>query len=431
MMDVLEGLGEEELLARWERAKHKVALDGFTFMLDPYQFRPTPTDWLPRLIPWEHWERVSAGVEQRLSALNTFLAELYNGQQGVVPSDVINTARYYHPDLQGVHPRKDAYIHIYGVDLVHLGDGEYVVLEDNLRVPSGIAYQMKCLEIVADALPELVQAYRISPYEVGSTYLELFASLCDTDTPACVLLTDSKYGSAFFEHRYLSELMNIPLVEGSDLYVGPNGRVWGRTMDQDFEVDVIYRRVEDLELFVPGLTDAYRQGEVALVNALGTGAADDKLVFLWVPDMIRAYLGEDPILPQAKSYDVRSASNRRMVVQRINELVLKTRDGYGGLGTFIIPDMDPAYHTRLTQHLVEQPDAFIAQETLDFSKHLVMDEERRSFREAYVDLRVYAVRDGNGKITVFPGGLTRVALPGSRITNNSSGGLCKPTWAVM
>ncbi|MGP8125372.1 MAG: circularly permuted type 2 ATP-grasp protein [Nitrososphaerales archaeon] len=430
MITNLERLGLQELQMRWQGANRQVALDSFTFQLDPIRFRPVPTDWLPRLIPRDHWERIAAGVSQRMRAINKFLLDLYCGKQEIVPEKVVYSCKYYYPELRGVLPAEDLFAHIYGIDLVHMGDGNYVVLEDNLRIPSGISYQLKCCEIGEKVLPELGDGYQIIPHNIKRTYLQMFASLCDNNSPRCVLLTDSKYGSAFFEHRYLSRLLGFPLVEGSDLYVGPNGRVWARALGGDFEVDLIYRRVEELDLFVRGLTDAYRKGKVVLVNALGTGAADDKLVFLWVPEMIRHYLGEEPILQQATSYYMLNPEQRRFVLQNLSKLVLKTRDGYGGLGVYIVPDMGPAYQIELARMVVEQSHSMIAQETLNFSKHLVFDEETGRFSERYVDLRVYAVQDGKGQVTVLPGGLTRVSLPNSRITNNSSGGLCKGTWVV-
>ena len=430
LMDSMERLGEAELRSRWAQANHRAALDAFTFMLDPREFRTVPTDWMPRLIPAADWDVISRGVAQRLKAINRFLLDLYCGEQDVVPPDVMYSCQYYNPELQDYRPARDVFVHIYGIDLVHMGDGRYVILEDNLRIPSGITYQMKTTEIGLGVLPEMGEGYDIVPYDIRAAYLEMFASLCDKPDPVCVLLTDSKYGSAFFEHRYLSELLGITLVEGSDLYVGVNGRVWARAMGGDFEVDLIYRRVEDLELFVPGLTEAYLDHKVVLVNALGTGACDDKLVFLWVPDMIERYLGEPAILDQAVSYDLRSPSNREYVLQNLENLVLKTRQGYGGLGVFILPDLDKGYRSRLAQQLIEQPQVFIAQETLDFSQHLVFDESRGEFEERYVDLRVFAVQNGYGKVTVFPGGLTRVSEANSRVTNNSSGGSCKPSWVV-
>ena len=258
----------------------------------------------------------------------------------------------------------------------------------------------------------------------------MFTSLSERENPVCVLLTDSKFGAAFFEHRYLSELLGIPLVEGSDLYIGYDGRVMVKGLDGDIAVDLIYRRVEDLEIFVPGLTDAYLQGQVILVNGMGTSAADDKLVFKWVPEMIRHYLGEEPILEQAVSYDLQDAASRRYVLDNLEKLVVKTRQGYGGIGVYIMPDLDGNYRNNLARNIIEQPRAYIAQETLDFSRHLIFDEQSGGFEERYIDLRVFAVQNGRGAAQAFPGGLTRVSRANSRITNNSSGGLCKPTWVV-
>jgi uncharacterized circularly permuted ATP-grasp superfamily protein len=430
LMDSLETLGASGLQRRWQQANDRASMDAFTFLLEPREFRTVPTDWIPRLISAQDWDIISRGVAQRLKAINHFLLDLYCGQQSIVPPDVMFSCQYYNPELQDFRPPGDVFVHIYGIDLVHMGDGKYVILEDNLRIPSGIAYQMKSTEISLEVMPELSAGYDIIPYDIRDAYRNMFASLCDADSPTCVLLTDSKFGAAFFEHRYLSELLGIALVEGSDLYVGANGRIWARAMGGDFEVDLIYRRVEDLELFVPGLTDAYLEHKVVLVNALGTGAGDDKLVFLWVPEMIDRYLGEAPILEQAVSYDLRSAENRQYVLQNLDKLVLKTRQGYGGLGVFIMPDLGLTYRNRLAQQLIEQPQVFIAQETLDFSQHLVFDDSIAEFQERYVDLRVFAVQDGNGEVAVFPGGLTRVSEPSGRITNNSSGGACKPSWVV-
>ena len=430
LMDSMARLGPSELQRRWRDANGHAARDAFTFMLDPREFRTVPTDWMPRLIPADDWDVIARGVAQRLKAINRFLFDLYCGEQDVVPPDVMYSCQYFNPELLDYRPARDVFVHIYGIDLVHMGEGRYVILEDNLRIPSGITYQMKSAEIGMSVMPELADGYDVVPYDIKAAYHDMFASLCDAEAPVCVLLTDSKFGSAFFEHRYLSELLGIPLVEGSDLYVGANGRVWGRAMDGDFEVDLIYRRVEDLELFVPGLTEAYLNHKVVLVNAMGAGAGDDKLVFLWAPEMIERYLGEKAILDQAVSYDLRSPANREYVLQNLDRLVLKTRQGYGGLGVFILPDLDKGYRSRLAQQLIEQPQVFIAQETLDFSQHLVFDESSGEFEERYVDLRVFAVQNGRGEVTVFPGGLTRVSEANSRVTNNSSGGSCKPSWVV-
>ena len=304
------------------------------------------------------------------------------------------------------------------------------MLEDNLRIPSGISYQLKSVGISKELFPEFAEGYDILPYDIREAYLGMFRSLTENPDPVCVLLTDGKYGSAFFEHRFLSELLGIPLVEGPDLYVGPDGHVYVRTLDQDVGVDVIYRRVEDLDLFVPGLREAYLNGNVALVNGMGTGAADDKLVFLWVPDMIERYLGVKPALEQAQSYNLADAESRRFTLENLDSLVIKTRQGYGGLGVFVMPDLGEGYKARVANNILQNPLMFIAQETLDFSQHMVFNEQVPAMEPHHIDLRVFAVQSGDGTVSVFPGGLTRVAQSGTRITNNSSGGLCKPTWVV-
>ena len=219
-------------------------------------------------------------------------------------------------------------------------------------------------------------------------------------------------------------------MEGADLYVGHDGRVYARTLDGDYAVDLVYRRVEDLELFVPGLREAYLDNRVVLVNGIGTGVGDDKLVFLWVPDMIERYVGEPPVLEQAESYNLQDGEKRRYVLANLERLVIKARGGYGGIGVFVMPDLGPAYKTRVAHSIMENPEMFIAQEALDFSQHVVLNERTGMLEPRHVDLRVFAIQGADGEVTVFPGGLTRVALEGGRITNNSSGGLCKPTWVL-
>ena len=423
-------LGFEDLAPRWISAQRRVELDAMTFYMDPGHYRNMPTDFLPRVIPLDHWETIAAGVEQRIRAINHFLVGLYNDGQQVVPDDVIYTSQHFYPEVQDFRPPKDLFVHIYGVDLVHMGNGHYIVLEDNLRVPSGISYQLKSLALTSELFPEFANGYDVVPFDITDAYLEMFRSLTENPDPVCVLLTDGKYGSAFFEHRYLSEYLNIPLVEGPDLYVAPDGYVYVRTLDRDVKVDVIYRRVEDLDLFVPGLVEAYLNGKVVLVNGIGTGAGDDKLVFLWVPNLIEDYLGQKPVLEQARSYNLAEADERRYVLENLESLVIKTRQGYGGLGVFVMPDLGEGYKARVANDILQNPLMFIAQETLDFSQHMVFNGDIPSLEPHHVDLRVFAVQSGDGTVSVFPGGLTRVAQTGSRITNNSSGGLCKPTWVV-
>ncbi len=438
LAETVTAMGHERMARRWDDARRQAELDAFTFYLDPNEFRTTPTDWIPRVIPAEHWATIAAGVEQRVRAINHFLMDLYGDGQDVVPDEVVFTSRYFYPEAHGFRPRGGVFVHIYGADLVHMGGGRYYLLEDNARIPSGISYQIKSLEIVSRILPEFLNGYDIEPYNIRDGFHGLFRSLSDSDSPTVGLLTDGKFGSAFFEHRYLSDLLGIPLVEGSDLYVGQDGRVYARTLDSHTPVDVIYRRVEDLDMFVPGLRDAHLSGKVALVNGFGAGAADDKLTFAWVPKMIERYLGESPILPQARTYNLLDMGDRSFSVGNLDDLVIKSRHGYGGSGVYVMPDLPPERRAEAARLALGDPESYVVQETLDFSRHVVFNErggeregeENGALDHRHIDLRVFAVQDGDGAVTVFPGGLTRVARPGGRITNNSSGGLCKPTWVV-
>ena len=415
---------------RWRQAKREVKLDGFSFLLDPKNFRPVPTDWIPRVIPKDEWDRIGKGVEQRLKAINCFLGDLYAGTQTSVPDDVIYTCQFFYPEYQGFRPAKDVFVHIYGIDLVHVGNGQYVVLEDNLRIPSGIAYQLKTVEIAEKVLPELADAYDIVGYDIKDTYLDLFASLCDQENPTCVLLTDSKFGAAFFEHRYLADLLGIPLVEGSDLYIGLDGRVYAKNLDGDVAIDLIYRRVEDLEIFTPGLTEAY------LHNKGGPGQRHGRQRHRRQAGLPLGS-GNDSSIPGRRTH---SATSRQLRLEPYRKPTLRTgKPGPAGAenpsglrrsGRLHHADVDLSYRSRIARHIIEQPRAYIAQETLDFSKHLIFDETTGSFEERYVDLRVFAVQNGRGEAHAFPGDLTRVANANSRITNNSSGGLCKPTWVI-
>ena len=430
LADTVAALGPDELCRRWQTAHRRGRLDAVTFYLEPHRFRAAPADWLPRVIPRAHWEVIAAGVGQRLKAINRFLLDLYHGGQDVVPDEVVYTAQHFYPEVLGFHPPHDLFVHLYAVDLVHLGAGRYVVLEDTARIPFGIGYQLETLELVGQVIPEFAAGYDLERYGIRRAYLDLFRSLCGSPSPVCVLLTDGRFGAAFFEHRYLSELLGIPLVEGSDLYVGYDGRVYLRALDGDLPVDLVYRRVEDLDLFVPGLHDACLDHRVVLVNAIGAGAVEDKLVFKWVPAMIERYLGEAPILRQAASYDLTDLESRRYVLDHLDRLVIKSRREHGAGGVSVGPDLGPAARRRAGEHILEQPQMLMAQECLDFSQHMVLNAATGALEGRYVDLRVFAMQDGSGQVTVFPGGLTRVAPAGSRITSLPAGGLCKPTWVL-
>ncbi len=430
LLDWMESSGRREVAARTSAAATMGAMESFTFQLDPLTFRATPVDMLPRLLLANEWAHVTAGVEQRQRALNLFLLDLYCAQQPVVPLEVVYSCDHFYPEVSGIRPRKDVFVHLYGADLVRDVSGQFVVLEDNLRIPSGISYQLKTSELAARTFPEFADIYRIEQYNLAEGFRRLFRTLESEYAGPAVILTDSKYGAAFFEHRYLSELLKIPLVEGHDLYRDPEGRIRARTLDGDFVVDVVYRRVEDIERFVPGMRQSYREGRVGLVNALGTGAADDKLVFRWVPDMIRHYLGEEPILRQAETHNLLDESTRRHVLGNLDSLVIKSRAGYGGFGVAIGPELSSGQREEVEFKVSNHPEAYVGQEIIDFSKHLVFDGASGQVVERYVDLRVFSIQDGDGVVTVPVSPLTRVSPSAARITNNSSGGLCKPTWVV-
>ena len=430
LADAVAALGPDELCRRWETAHRHGRLDAVSFSLEPHRFRAAPADWLPRIIPRAHWEVIAAGAGQRLQAINRFLLDLYHGGQDIVPDEVVYTAQHFYPEVLGFHPPRGLFVHLYAIDLVHLGAGRYVVLEDTARIPFGIGYQLKTLELVGRVIPEFAAGYDLERYAIREAYLGLFRSLCSSPSPVCVLLTDGRFGAAFFEHRYLSELLGIPLVEGSDLYVGYDGRVYLRTLDRDLPVDLVYRRVEDLDLFVPGLHDASLDQRVTLVNAIGAGAVEDRLVFKWVPEMIERYLGKAPLLPQATNYDLSDPESRRYVLDHLDRMVIKSRREHIAGGVSVLPDLEPGARRSAGERIVEQPQMLTAQECLDFSQHMVLNSATGALEGRYVDLRVFALQDGSGRVTVFPGGLTRVAPATGRITSHLAGGALKPTWVL-
>ena len=433
LFSVLEEIGQQRFAEEARHAAYTGYLEGFTFNIEPGEYRPIPVNFLPRIIPWEMFEAIARGLEQRARALNRFLREVYQGERTPVPEEVVYGSRYFYPDLIGLEPRNGIYIHVYGADLLY--DGErWLVIEDNLRIPSGAAYQVKMRELGQRFLPEIREPYRIMEYRPWEHLLEAMRAASWARDPFMVLLTDGPYDSAYFEHVYLARLMGIPLVEGNDLRVDERGYVVLRLPGEgEVQVDVIYRRVEDLDLFVPGLSKAYRDGKVALVNAWGTGAADDKLVYHYVPALIREYLGEEPLLPQPATYTALEPEHLDLIRRRIHELVVKTREGYGGLGTIVLPDHPDPVRRQVAEtvlrRVVEEPDHYILQETVNFSTTLLHgDASPLHFRDAPTDLRVYVYYTGSGPV-VPPGGLSRYARFG-RITNNTSGGGIKETWVV-
>ena len=429
----LAGIGAQRFAEEARNASTIAFLEGFTFNIEPGQYRPIPMDFIPRIITRDTFERIARGLKQRATALNRFLQDVYSGERTVVPEEVVYSSKYFYPDLVGLQPRHGIFIHVYGADLLFDGS-RFLVIEDNLRVPSGAAYQAKIRELSERFLPELREDYRILDYRPWELLLEAMRDASWARDPFMVLLSDGPYDSAYFEHRYLASLMGIPLVEGSDLRVDERGYVVLRVPGEgEVQVDVIYRRIEDLDIFVPGLSKAYADGKVALVNAWGTGVADDKLVYHYVPGLIREYLGEDPLIPQPKTYAPIDPGDLLEITRRIRELVVKTREGYGGFGTIVLPDYKGEVLERVAREVLEsivrEPEHFIAQELVRFSTTLLhSDSSPLLLRDAPIDLRVFTYYTARGP-QVPPGGLSRYARHGM-ITNNSSGGGIKETWVV-
>ena len=429
----LSSLGSHAFTEEARNASITAFLEGFTFNTEPGQYRLIPMDFIPRILSRREFEAVARGVEQRVRALNAFLRDVYAGEKTVVPESVVYSSKYFYPDLVGLEPRHGIFIHVYGGDI--LFDGErYLVIEDNLRVPSGVAYQLKMRELGERFIPGVREGYRILDYRPWELLLEAMRAASWARDPFMVLLTDGPFGSAYFEHVYLSRLMGIPLVEGNDLRVDEGGYVVARIPGEgEVQVDVIYRRVEDLDVFVPGLSKAYIDGKVALVNAWGTGAADDKLVYYYVPRLIEEYLGEEPLLPQPLTLAPIEPGDLARIEESIERMVVKTREGYGGLGTIVLPDVAEHLRPRVAREILEEimrrPDHYIVQETVEFSTTLLhSDTSPLYFTDAPIDLRVYAYYLPDGP-RVPPGGLSRYARKG-RITNNTSGGGVKETWVI-
>ncbi len=429
----MESVGMQPFAEKVLNALMTAYLEGFTFNIEPGQYRVIPMDFIPRIVPAGAFAEVARGLEQRARALNRFLQEVYAGERTPVPEEVVYSSRYFYPDLVGLQPRHGIYIHVYGADLLYDGSRFYVI-EDNLRIPSGVAYQLKMRELSTRFLPQLREGYSIAEYRPWEALRRAMMDSSWARDPFMVLLTDGPYDSAYFEHVYLARLLGVPLVEGSDLRVDESGYVVARVPGEgEVQVDVIYRRVEDLDLFVPGLSKAYADGKVALVNAWGTGVADDKLVYHYVPRLVREYLGEEPVLPQPATYAPIDPVDMEVIEREIRRLVVKTREGYGGLGTIVMPDYSGEVLDRVARDVLEMlqenPEAFIAQETVDFSATLLhSDTAPLLFTDAPIDLRVYVYYTALGPV-VPPGGLSRYARHG-RITNNTSGGGVKETWVV-
>lgn len=423
---------------------HRVGITFAVYGEEAGAERLIPFDILPHIIPLSEWRMLQAGLKQRVQALNMFLHDVYHQREiikaGRIPEDkVLKNAQYRH-EMEGIDVPGGIYAHIAGVDLVRAGQGEYYVLEDNLRTPSGVSYMLEDRKMMMRLVPELFARQRIEPIEhYPDLLLDMLRSVAPRGVldPTVVLLTPGQYNSAYFEHAFLAQQMGIELVEGADLFV-KDSRVYMRTTGGPQAVDVVYRRIDDefldpqafrkdSMLGVPGLVEAYRSGSVTLANAVGGGVADDKSVYPYVPEMIRFYLGEEPIIANVPTYLLERKDDLAYVLRHLDELVVKEAQGSGGYGMLIGPTASEREREAYRQRILDAPHKFIAQPTLSLSTCPTFVEKGVAPR--HIDLRPFVL---SGKeIVMVPGGLTRVALKeGSLVVNSSQGGGTKDTWVV-
>ncbi len=404
--------------------------------------RLIPSDVVPRIIAAAEWERLEQGLVQRVTAINRFLADIYHGQEilkaGLIPEDQILANDQFAVAMIGTRVPRDVYAHIVGVDIVRHGDGSYYVLEDNLRVPSGVSYMLSNRKMMMRLFPDLFRRYHVRPVEhYPALLLQTLRAASEIDSPTVVLLTPGRFNSAYFEHAFLAQQMGVELVEGQDLFV-KDACVYMRTTGGPKRVDVIYRRLDadfldplafrpDSMLGVPGLLAAYRLGNVAICNAVGTGVADDKSIYPYVPEMVRFYLGEEPILKNVPTWQCRRPEDLAHVAAHLDELVVKEVHGAGGYGMLVGPTSTKAEIEEFRAVLMANPGNYIAQPTLALSSCPTFVEEGVAPR--HIDLRPFVLVGRETRIV--PGGLTRVALRrGSLVVNSSQGGGTKDTWVV-
>jgi len=447
LYDALRELPAEELGRRKQIADLSFLHQGITFTVygrDEGTERIFPNDLLPRILTGEEWSRIERGLSQRITALNLFLKDLYHEgrilNDGIVPRELVYSCKHFRRQMRGIHVRRDAYVSVAGTDLIRAPSGEFVVLEDNLRVPSGVSYMLVSRQVMKRIFPELFRQCSVQPIEhYSQALLATLRALAPQGCadPTIALLTPGVFNSAYFEHAFLARQMGIELVEGRDLVTHDNF-VYMRTTAGLRRVDVIYRRIDDdfvdplafrldSGLGVPGLFNAYRAGNVSLSNALGTGAADDKAIYAYVPKIISYYLGEDPILDNVETFLMSDPVARNHVLGQLHKFVVKAVGESGGYGMLIGPQSTAEQREDFRNRIEADPRNYIAQPTILLSRApCIVD---GTVQPRHVDLRPYVLF--GEKITVVPGGLTRVALrKGSLVVNSSQGGGSKDTWVL-
>lgn len=427
-----------------EIAFHRVGITFAVYGEESGTERTIPFDIVPRIIPASEWQVLQQGLRQRIKALNRFLHDIYHGheilREGLIPPDRVLQNSQYRPVMQGLEVPQDVYAHIAGIDIVRAGAGEFYVLEDNLRVPSGVSYMLEDRKMMMRLFPELFAQHAIAPIDhYPDLLLETLRGVAPDGVPdpTVVLLTPGAYNSAYFEHTFLAQQMGIELVEGQDMFV-KDGFVYMRTTRGPKRIDVIYRRVDDdfldplvfradSMIGVAGLMESYRAGKVTLANAIGTGVADDKSIYPYVPAMIQFYLNEQPILNNVPTYELRNKDDLNYALAHLHELVIKEVHGSGGYGMLVGPAATSAQRDDFRERILQNPEKYIAQPTLSLSTCPTFVEAGIAPR--HVDLRPFIL---SGKtVHMVPGGLTRVALKeGSLVVNSSQGGGTKDTWVL-
>ncbi|HTJ13037.1 MAG TPA: circularly permuted type 2 ATP-grasp protein [Dinghuibacter sp.] len=448
---VFHSLGQLEVSSLLQKDRMAAELfmnQGITFTVysdDQGIERIFPFDVIPRIIPGREWDLIEQGIQQRLKALNLFLKDIYSNQQiihdRVIPAALIASCPHYTREAFGISVPHDIYIHISGIDLIRGKDGRFYVLEDNLRTPSGVSYMLENREVTKRIFPHLLsdsQVRRVSNYPLLLHEILLQLAPSQVSDPTVVLLTPGVFNSAYYEHTFLARQMGISLVEGRDLTVD-NHKVYMKTTNGLERVHVIYRRIDDefldplvfrpdSALGVPGLMSAYRKGNVAIVNALGNGVADDKAVYAYVPDMIKYYLNEEPILPNVPTYQLSDPEARAYVFDNIRNMVIKRTNQSGGYGMIMGNTVTGAEWDKARLSIEKDFRNFIAQPIIPLSTVPCFIDG--AFRPRHVDLRPYALYGPQG-VKIVPGGLTRVALKeGSLVVNSSQGGGSKDTWVI-
>jgi len=445
----LDSLNAREFTQRALMAEISLMNQGVTFTVygDGQGLEKTmPVDLVPRILTHDEWARMERGLVQRLRALNLFLHDVYHDQKilkdGVVPRELVVNAKHFRREFLGADVPKGIYVHICGTDLVRDDKGEYFILEDNLRSPSGVSYVLQNRMLMTRIFPGLFRENRV--LAVDHYCSQLLANLRylsprPGDDPTVVLLTPGEFNSAYFEHAFLAQQMGIDLVQGRDLYV-ENNCVWMKTTRGPQRVDVIYRRIDDdfldpltfrpdSSLGVPGLINAYRAGSVALANAVGTGVADDKVIYAYVPAMIKYYLGEDALIPNVPTFLSSDDAQRDHILKNLDKLVVKSANEAGGYGMLMGPQSTRAQQDEFAEMIKADPRNFIAQPLVQISRAPAFVPDVGGFGGRHIDLRPYILMGED--VTIIPGGLTRVALRrGSYVVNSSQGGGSKDTWVL-